>query len=152
MDPIKKLSHRHHRLALLVASGAPTTEVAQGTGYSNGRVAQLRTDPQITELIEQYRQQFFASAAASLAQDLQLDATHTFKRLKEIRDDADPEIAIKGCIPLWDRQVPKRTIHDEDRTVRIIISREDKARLTQVVEEADTIDAEYALLEGQAGG
>lgn len=145
-----RLSHRHHRLALLAAQGRPSTEIAADTGYSQGRVSFLLNDPVVHALVEKYQQQFFERAAQSFTQDITLDAPKTFRRLQKIRDNPDDEIAVKGCVPLWDRQVPKKTIHEEDRTVRIVFAKEDRERCIRVLDEDRLIDVtSHAVREDQ---
>ena len=56
MPAVKKLRDSHHAVARLVALGLRPEEVAHYSGYSQGRVNQLRADPAFQGLVEDYRQ------------------------------------------------------------------------------------------------
>ena len=93
-------------------------------------------EPLIEELIAQYRQQMFAGVAKSLEESLVVDAPNTFQVLKDLRDGGSTDkIKLGACATLWDRQVPKKTVVEEDRTVRILISQDDGRRCQQVMQE-----------------
>lgn len=53
---ITRLKDPHHRLARLLAAGLPDTEAGPLSGYSLGRISQLRADPTFRSLVESYRQ------------------------------------------------------------------------------------------------
>lgn len=137
---LTKLSNRHHQVILLAALGMMPAEIAARLHYTRVHVSTLLQDPLIAAKVDEERAQFKERISSSLEQDLLADAPNTFKRLKEIRDHPDPEVAVKGCVPLWDRQVLKRTIHDETHTTRIIIEKHEVQRLKQVQAEGRVVD------------
>lgn len=55
--PLKKLRDSHHRVARLLAAGKSIGEVCAYTGYSRGRIDQLKVDPTFKDLIEVYRKE-----------------------------------------------------------------------------------------------
>lgn len=54
---IIKIRESHHYVARLVAAGFSDLQVAERTGYSGNRIAQLRAAPAFIELVSSYRKQ-----------------------------------------------------------------------------------------------
>ena len=54
---VQKLSHSHHQLAQMMASGRPDAETSLVTGYSISRISILRKDPAFGELLAHYASQ-----------------------------------------------------------------------------------------------
>lgn len=54
---IKSIRDHHHRLAILVAQGKRTGEIAAETGMSLSRISILKGDPTFQQLVEGYRAQ-----------------------------------------------------------------------------------------------
>ena len=52
---LKELHASHHKLAQVMAGGAKPSEASAITGYSTGRIQQLKDDPQFQELLEYYK-------------------------------------------------------------------------------------------------
>lgn len=52
---IAQIRDSHHHLARLLASGMTNREAADQSGYSLGRVVQLKSDPAFIDLMENYR-------------------------------------------------------------------------------------------------
>jgi len=137
------LTHRDHRVAFLLAIGRPPTEAGRAVGYGKKRLSNLHLNPTFVALIEQYRQEFFTQTAHTLNERLLADAPTTLKRLQELRDQRDDlKVALGASAHLFDRQVPKRTHHDEERTVRIIFSAEERAACKEIEAEAEALDVE----------
>jgi hypothetical protein len=63
---IKKLHDRHHHMAWLIALGKSNIEVAAECRVAPGRIAQLKSGPALTDLIERYRREIEAARIASL--------------------------------------------------------------------------------------
>lgn len=57
LNPIKRLSERHHALAKAIASGVKPGEAGIICGYSNSRVSILQADPSFKELVKFYTEQ-----------------------------------------------------------------------------------------------
>lgn len=53
---VKELQASHHKLAQVLASGARNAEASIVTGYSTGRIVQLKDDPQFQELLAYYKE------------------------------------------------------------------------------------------------
>ena len=141
MTVLKKLSHRHHRVALLAASGMKSPEIAADIGMHPNSVRKYLCDPQIQVLIEGFKKQFVERCASTLEQQMIADGPNTFKRLTELRDQTrNPKVSLGACGILFDRQAPKKTMHQEDRVIRFEFSKDDKARIGQVLDEADVVD------------
>lgn len=132
-----RLTNRHHRLVELAVLGATNNEIAKALKLSAARVSQLMHHPEIMAMVATTRLQYRERSLGALHDDLEHDARNTFNKLKEHRDHDDPDVSLKACSQLWDRQIPKRTISDETHTTRFIIERRDIAYLEQVAAEDD---------------
>jgi hypothetical protein len=113
-------------LVELAVLGSTNNEIAKALKLSAVRVSQLMHHPEIMAMV-----------AATRLQYREQDARNTFNRLKTHRDDTDPDVSLKACGLLWDRQIPKRTISDETHTTRLIIERREMVYLEQVAAEDD---------------
>lgn len=137
---------RHHRLVELAVLGLTNNEMAEKLGYSVTRVSQLLNHYDIITAIAALRATTRARSLGTLQDDLAHDARNTFDKLRVHRDAEDPDVSLRACGMLWDRQIPKRTEVQEEKTLRIILSREDQQYLRQVADEDDAaIEAEYTL-------
>lgn len=140
-EVVQKLAHRHYRLALLAAAGHTNVEIAAQIGMSDVRVGTLLKDTQIHGLVEQYRKQFFDRAALNLEQQIAGDGINTFTRLKELRDQKrDLKVALGASNTLFDRQAPKRTLHQEDRVIRFEFTQKERQAIDAVLDESTIID------------
>ncbi len=85
---VQRFKDRHHRIAILLASGKSVVEVAQATGVTPQRVGDLeRTDPAFQELLTHYRGQIA---------DLSLDEAVEFHgKLTDISRGALEEIQLR---------------------------------------------------------
>lgn len=54
---VQRLRDSHHRLARLLAAGKKNVDAAAMSGYSLGRIQQLRDDPAFADLVEVYRKE-----------------------------------------------------------------------------------------------
>ncbi len=54
---LKRVGHRHHRLARLLASGLAPADVCVMTGYSQSRISILQNDPAFRELLAHYTEE-----------------------------------------------------------------------------------------------
>lgn len=137
---------RHHRLVELAVLGLTNNEIAEKLSYSPTRVSQLLNHYDIITAIAELRATSRARSMGALQDDLAHDARNTFDKLRVHRDAEDPDVSLRACGMLWDRQIPKRTEVQEEKTLRIILSREDQQYLRQVAAEDDAaMDAEYTV-------
>lgn len=68
VQPIKKISERHHGLARLVAAGTRIAEAAVIMGYHPVRASQLLQDPAFKDLVSLYNEQVTGEFASTMEQ------------------------------------------------------------------------------------
>lgn len=142
---------RHHRLVELAVLGLTNNEIAAKLNYSVPRVSQLINHPDIIDAVEALRNAIRERSLGSLQNDLATDARNTFDKLRTHRDHNDPDVSLKACGLLWDRQIPKRVESKSENTIRFVIDSKDRAYLEQVADEDDApIEAEYTVEEPSA--
>lgn len=138
-----RLTNRHHRLVELAVLGLTVSEIAARLRYSVSRVSILLNHPEIVAMVDDLRNTYRDRSLGSIHDDLAKDASNTFAKLKLHRDADDPDVSLRACTILFDRQIPKRTVHDETHITKIILERRDIAYLEQVAAEDDqALDAE----------
>ena len=142
--------HRERRIAALAALRLPLDDIAQEVGLTVRTVQRTISRPEILDLIETFRKQMSSASSGDVLKDLEADTVNSFHRLRELRDqDDDRKVALGATRELWDRQVPKRTTHDETHITKIIIERRDLDRMRLVREEMKQItDAAYEEVHG----
>lgn len=69
---VKSIRASHHKLAQLIAEGAPGTEISLVTGYSQSYISTLQGDPAFEELVSYY---------ASQQREIFIDAQERLKAL-----------------------------------------------------------------------
>lgn len=97
----------HHRLARLFAAGLRTDEVVERSGYSYGRVSQLKGTPAFEELIAKYREKVDAAFVANV-DDFYDQATANMRmaermiaeRLEEADDEGGAAIPLKTLVDI----------------------------------------------------
>lgn len=137
---------RHHRLVELAVLGFTNNEIAAELKYTPVRVSQLLAHQDIQAAILALRATTRDRSMGVLQDDIAKDARNTFDKLRVHRDDQDPQVSLRACHELWDRQIPKRTEVKEEHTTRIIIEAEDYTYLRQVAVEDDApLEAEYTV-------
>jgi hypothetical protein len=144
-----RLTSRHHRLAELAVLGLTNNEIADRLHYTPARVSVLLNHPDINAMVVAMRTTYRDRSLGTLHDDLAKDATNTFAKLKQHRDAEDPDVSLKACTILFDRQIPKRTVHDETHITKIVLERRDIVYLEQVAAEDDgVVEAEGEVLDG----
>lgn len=137
---------RHHRLVELAVLGLTNNEIAAKLNYSYVRVSQLLNHPDIAQAVEQLRAVTRDRSLGSLQDDLAKDARETFDKLRIHRNAEDPDVSLRACGMLWDRQIPKRVESKSEQVVRFVIEAKDLAYLKQVAAE-DDLEADYTFVE-----
>lgn len=135
--PEFRWTQRMHRAVELMVLGWSHGEIAKELGYSYIRISQLARLPQILAAVDALRAQFRARVIGSVYEDLELDTRNTFDKLKEHRDNADPQISLRACHELWDRQVLKRSVNDETHITKLVIEHHTVQYLRAVAAEDD---------------
>lgn len=135
---------RHHRIVELLVLGFTNNEIAEKLNYSVGRISLLVNHPEIIAAAAVLRTETRQRSIGQLQDDLAQDARNTFDKLKLHRDDTDPDVSLKACNMLWDRQIPKRTESKQEATIRFVLESKDLAHLKQVAAEDDApLEAHY---------
>jgi hypothetical protein len=137
------VAHRDRLIAMYAGMGWQSVTIAKELKIASRTVNKVLEMPEVKLFVQSYQEQYFASKAKTLEQEVLADGQATFTRLKQIRDNPDDEISIKAIPHLWDRQMPKRSIHEEDHTIRIILSKEQQSDAKTIMAEARLID-DYA--------
>lgn len=137
---------RHHRLVELAVLGFTNNEIAATLRYSVPRVSQLLNHQDIIQAVEQLRAVTRDRSLGSLQDDLAADARVTFDKLRTHRDADDPDVSLRACGMLWDRQIPKRVESKSEQVVRFVIEAKDLSYLKQVAAE-DDLEADYTFVE-----
>lgn len=86
---LKRLTHRHHRLARMIAEGIGHGDAAIACGYSNSRVSILMDDVAFMELVD-----FYAKQVDALALDLRarlVGIAETASDIIQDRLEEDPD-------------------------------------------------------------
>lgn len=137
-------TNRHHRVVELAVLGLTNNEIADKLNYTAARVSQIINHPEIQAAIHQLRTETRQRSIGQLQDDLAQDARNTFDKLRLHRDDTDPDVSLKACNMLWDRQIPKRTESKQEATIRFVLESKDLAHLKQVAAEDDApLEAHY---------
>lgn len=135
---------RHHRVVELLVLGCTNNEIAEKLKYTPSRVSILINHPEIRAAADLLRTEMRRRSIGQLQDDLAHDARNTFDKLKLHRDAEDPDVSLKACNLLWDRQIPKRTESKQEATIRFVLESKDLAHLKQVAAEDDApIEAHY---------
>ena len=135
------LTPKQYSAAMLLATMHSPTEAAEQLKVKPSTISSWCKLPAMQQQIEQYRERMFARLAGKTVEEVMADAPNTFRRLREHRDQTeDAKISLGACRELFARQVPAKTVHDESRTIRIILEQKDEAHARAVLAEARTID------------
>jgi len=134
--PPLKVGERHRLLIDLAAMGHSNEEIAQQLALHPTRVSTLRNGPEIKMAIERLQQQMSQETLGTFMDKIVAEAEPTLGRLKELRDQDDElPVALGAAKELWESIVPKRTRHEEDKTVRLIIEGGDLKLLAEAIAE-----------------
>lgn len=132
--PPTKIGHRHRLLILMFAMGKSNAEVATELGYNLARVGIIKSDPKIKLEIEHLQHQMSQETLGTFMDKVVAEAEPTLKRLKELRDqDAELGVALGASKELWESVVPKRSKHEEERTLKLVIEGGDFKALAEAI-------------------
>lgn len=140
--PPKKITPRHHQLAVFKAMGLSNATIEERTGYTQSRISVLLSDPRIDALVIEYRNQFLSSQLADQSQRLTQELGKTLDTVIKWRDDVDPTASLRACDMILARAMPAASKHVEDRTVRIILEKHEIQRIEQADAEMEIVNAQ----------
>ena len=117
---LKKLSPRHHTIALMLAVGKPQHEIAEQIGMTQSRLSLVTNCPRMQREVAKLRQEYFGQNTASAFMRMLPKAT---KFYDETLDSYNPKLAgvkFKVAQDLMNRALgkPKETIEIKNQTVR----------------------------------
>jgi len=139
------LTPKQSTSAMLLALNHTQTEVAERARVSLGSIQRWLKQPDFQALVESYRTQMFERIAGHTAEEVMADLPNTFARLKTLRGETkNLNVALGACRELFARQMPARTHHEEDRTIRIILEKREEQHARTVLEEDRIMDVEDA--------
>lgn len=87
LKPGKPLSARHKKVAELIAQGKSTTEIAEALGYTMARISVLRSNTQIAQEADRFRDRLFDKTIGESLQQLGPDAVSTVEEV--LRSDTE---------------------------------------------------------------
>ena len=139
--PPERLSPRHVLVALMVAAGKSNRDIGAAVGLSPNRVSTIRQSPLFVELVRQtqreLREQTVGTVVDRLYARLGEQADSTLDALVEFRDQrGDLKVAFGAAAKLFDKLLPTRTEHQDERTVRVSFNaRELRQMVTALAED-----------------
>lgn len=98
MRPGKPLSSRHKRLAELIAQGKKNPEIAEILGMHHVRVSVLRTNTQIIQEADRYRDRLFSATVQEQLLSLAPDALST---IEEVLRSDDEKLSTRADTARW---------------------------------------------------
>ncbi len=132
------LSPRHKLVAYLTALGKTVTQIQEETGYSRGRLVRIRQAPGFRAEVDRIQHELQQSTLEKLADRIIQQGHPTLDKLVALPDQAANEhVQLGAAKELWRTLVPERSIVREDKTVRIVLAREDLEPLIQAIREAE---------------
>lgn len=132
--PPTKIGHRHRLLILMFAMGKTNAEVATELGYNLARVGIIKGDPKVKLEIEHLQRQMSQETLGTFMDKVVAEAGPTLDRLKVLRDqDAELGVALGAAREIWESVVPKRSKHEEERTLKLVIEGGDFKALAEAI-------------------
>ena len=139
--PVKKLSPRHDRIALLKANGLTNNAIAAAIGMTPVRVSVLLSDPRLIARMVEYQQLIAGEQVEQAAALLNQQTLPTLRKVITHRDSDDATASLKACDMILARTMPVIKQSVEDRTIRIILSTEEQKRISDADDEMKIVDA-----------
>lgn len=123
----------------MLALNNTQTETAEKVGVSAMTVAKWMKLPHFQDCLATYRSQMFERLMGQTIEEVMADTPNTFKRLRSLRDQlVNLPVALGACRELFARQIPARTSHQEEHTIRIVLEKKDETHARKVLEEDAT--------------
>ena len=138
--PVKKLSPRHDRIALLKANGLTNNAIAAAIDMTPSRVSVLLSDPRIIARMSEYQQLIAGEQIEQAAVLLNQQTLPTLRKVIEHRDSDDATASLKACDMILSRTMPAVRKSEEDRTVRIILEKHEISRIADADREMEIVN------------
>ena len=138
-----KLSPRHILIAYMRASGVKQIEIARRLGMHQNAVYMICSSPLFQLQVSEIQKQIRDGAVEDVLEMIRLEGPASVQKLVEWRDqDDEPAVSLNAANSLLDRgSAPKKHQVEEDRTLRIVIGREEAQGMRAIAEEAGfTVD------------
>lgn len=138
-----KLSPKHTLMAYMRASGVKQTEIAQRLEMSYNQVHMICSSPLFKVQVAEIQKQIRDGTVEDVLEMIRLEGPNSVRKLVTIRDTGWKEAdQLAAANSLLDRgPAPKKHQVEEDRTLRIIIARDEAQVMREVVQEAGlTVD------------
>lgn len=143
---------RHLAMAMMFAAGHRNRDIARALRYDENRVSILRNSPLMRAQVEQLQRDMRERTFGDVIARLQREAGPTLDVLLALRDtSAKDDVRLGAARELFDRQVPKVTRTQEDRTLRIEFGLATLRQMAAAVDEADD-DPPALVGNGHEGG
>lgn len=150
-----RLSNRHKVAAYLYAAGKRQTEIAELLGYHPNRLSIITKSPLFQAYVREIQGELRGRVVDNVADVTRLlaeEAEPSVRKLALLRDGASEERTQLGAAKsLLEFAVPKRSIVDEDRTVRVKFDGTALERMARVLDEVPPVEAEFAEVEPDDG-
>jgi hypothetical protein len=133
-----KLAPRHILMAYMRASGVKQVETARRLGMSPNAVYMICSSPLFQLQVQEIQKQIRDGAVEDVLDLIRLEGPASVRTLVEWRDQVDePAVSLNAANSLLDRgAAPKKHQVEEDRTLRIVIGREESEVMRAIVKEA----------------
>lgn len=139
--PVKKLSPRHDRIALLKANGLTNNAISAIIDMTPARVSALLSDPRLIARVVEYQHLITGEQVEQAAVLLNQQTLPTLRKVIEHRDSDDATASLKACDMILSRTMPAVKKSEEDRTIRIILSTEEQKRISDADDEMKIVEA-----------
>lgn len=122
---IVRLRDAHHTIARLLASGLKTGEVARAVGYSETRIAVIRSAPAMQDLIARYRAEETESWRAKrdeFYESIHAAGAKAWRQINEALDDADEtgeRLPVRNLLSIADSSADRIGYNKKSTTVNI---------------------------------
>jgi hypothetical protein len=116
--PPEVLSPKHRLVALALAAGRSTRDIAQSVGISEQRISVLKQSPLFRALVEEELRHIREHLVSTVAERMNAEAARTLDRMVELRDQQkDLGVAARMTDSLADRIMgfPKKVSADDER-------------------------------------
>ena len=135
------------RCAALLHSGLTIAQIALEANVPLDLAQEVAARPLTLHLLEKKRKRGTFDVEKALQDELE----PTFERLVAMRDFAEDEsLQFRAAVELFDRQRPKITRTEEERTTRFIFEAVSQVDAAKIEAEVAVIDAEFAAIDAHA--
>lgn len=140
----QKLSPRHRQIILMSALGKTQAEICRELGISQSWLSLMLNLPNVKLSIEKLQKDIEGEAVATHVDRLQTLVPRALDRIEDLMDNGVPQDAVRlgAAKDILDRTIPKRTFHEEEQTVRLVLEGQNLAALAKVIAEDDDREVE----------